>query len=155
VQLVFFDAEEARGDRPFELDGIRGSRQYVEYAGAGRQGSAPLEQIRAMVLFDMVGDCDLRIPLEANSDQGLYALFAGAAAEGANPFEGATGPISDDHLPFLEAGIPALDLIDFDFGPGPTPGAWWHTSEDTLDKVCAESLDAVGEAALAAIPEIR
>jgi Zn-dependent M28 family amino/carboxypeptidase len=155
VQLVFFDAEEARGDRPFELDGTRGSRQYVEYADRGRQGSAPLDQIRAMVLFDMVGDCDLQIPLEANSDEGLHALFADAAVETANPFEGTTGPISDDHLPFLEAGVPAVDLIDFDFGPGPTPGAWWHTPEDTLDKVCPESLDAVGEAALAAIPEIR
>lgn len=158
VQLVFFDAEEARGDRPFELDGIRGSRQYVEYARAGgRQGSVELEQIRAMVLFDMVGDCELEIPLEANSDPGLYGLIAAAAAQpsAANPFQGQSGPISDDHLPFLEAGIPAVDLIDFDFGPGPTPGAYWHTPEDALDKVCPESLGAVGAAGLAAIPEIR
>jgi Iap family predicted aminopeptidase len=157
VQLVFFDAEEARGDRPFELDGTRGSRQYVDYAQAGgAQGSAPLEEIRAMVLFDLVGDCELGIPLEANSDPSLYALFAEAGAElPENPFAGTAGPISDDHLPFIEAGVPAVDLIDFDFGPGPSPGAWWHTPADTLDKVCAESLDAVGEAALTAIPAIR
>jgi len=158
AQLVFFDAEEARGDRPFELDGTRGSRQYVEYARAGgRQGSAPLDQLRAMVLFDLVGDCELEIPLEAGSDPALYGLFANAAANASteNPFQGASGPVGDDHVPFLEAGIPAVDLIDFDFGPGPSPGAYWHTAEDTIDKVCPESLDAVGEAALVAIPGIR
>jgi glutaminyl-peptide cyclotransferase len=152
VALALFDAEEARGDRPFEVDGTRGSRQYVELAASGEQGTPPLGEIEAMVLFDMVGDCDLQIPRELNSDEGLYELFAEAAA-GA-PFQGETGPISDDHVPFLEAGIPAVDLIDFTYGPGGTPGAYWHTTEDTLDKVCPESLDAVGEAALEAIPAI-
>ena len=51
--------------------------------------------------------------------------------------------------------MPAVDLIDFDYGPGPTPGAYWHTPDDTVDHVCAESLNAVGEAALLAIPRIR
>ena len=159
IELVFFDAEEARGDRPFELDGTRGSRQYVKLARRGGTGASPsLAEIRAMVLFDLVGDCELGIPLEASSDPALYELFAQAAQERTGspaPFEGSAGPISDDHIPFREAGIPALDLIDFDFGPGPSPGAYWHTAEDTLDKVCAESLDAVGEAALGAIPRIR
>jgi glutaminyl-peptide cyclotransferase len=159
IRLALFDAEEPRGNRPFDLDGARGSRQYVELARrGGGQGSAPRADIRAMVLFDLVGDCELEIPLEANSDPALYALFAAAAEErtgSPEPFEGRTSAVGDDHLPFVEAGIPALDLIDFDFGPGPSPGAWWHTDRDTLDKVCAESLDAVGEAALRAIPEIR
>jgi glutaminyl-peptide cyclotransferase len=161
IHLAFFDAEEARGDRPFAEDGMRGSRQYVRYARRdGAQGSPPLADIRAMVLFDMVGDCDLEIPREANSDPRLYALFAGAAREldggdSAAPFEGETGPIADDHIPFLEAGVPAVDLIDFEYGPGPSPGAWWHTPEDSLDKVCPESLAAVGEPAVLAIPRIR
>ena len=159
VSFALFDAEEVRGDQPFEVDGTRGSRQYVEYAGdGGHQGSPALDQIRAMVLFDLVGDCDLEIPLEAQSDPALYQLFADAAKANmgdAAPFEGATTPIADDHVPFLQAGVPALDLIDFEYGPGPAPGAYWHTSEDTLDKVCPESLDAVGEAALTAIPQIR
>ena len=159
VQLVAFDAEEARGNRDFDVDGTRGSRQYVADARrGGRDGAVPLQEIRAMVLFDLVGDCDLRIPLEENSDPALYGLFA-EAATGADgdpaPFEGRSFAVGDDHVPFLEAGVPAVDLIDFDFGPGPTPGAYWHTPEDTLDKVCAESLDAVGEAALGAIPRIR
>lgn len=161
VSLALFDAEEARGERPFEVDGARGSRQYVGYAaGGGDQGSPALGEIRAMVLFDLVGDCELEIPREAQSDAVLYELFAAAAAGEASsgspaPFEGSTGPIGDDHIPFRDAGVPALDVIDFDYGPGPPPGAYWHTDDDTLDKVCPESLDAVGEAALTAIPQIR
>lgn len=153
VAIALFDAEEARGQRPFSADGTRGSRQYVDYAATARQGSVPLEEIRAMVLFDMVGDCDLQVPREASSDEALYELFAEAA--GGPPFEGEVGPIEDDHVPFLDAGIPAVDLIDFTFGPGGSPGALWHTSGDDLDAVCPDSLDAVGEAALEAIPRIR
>ena len=84
VDLALFDAEEARGSRPFEFDGARGSRQYVDYARAGGlQGAPALDEIRAMVLFDLVGDCELRIPLEANSDPALYALFADDLRAGA------------------------------------------------------------------------
>jgi Zn-dependent M28 family amino/carboxypeptidase len=148
VQLVFFDAEEAKGDN-FDASGDRGSRQYVKYARTAKQGSAPLDAIKAMVLFDMIGDCDLHVPREANSSKQLYRLFKGA------PFGGQTFPVEDDHTPFLQAGIPSLDLIDFDYGPGPPPGQYWHTPQDTLDKVCPESLDAIGDAALSAIPKIR
>lgn len=153
VAVALFDAEEARDDRRFEVDGLRGSRQYVRYAErGGLQGSPPLDRIRAMVLFDMVGDCDLRIPREANSDPDLYELFSAAAGA---PISGEAAPIADDHVPFLEAGIPAVDLIDFTYGPGPSPGAYWHTDRDTLEKVCPESLAVVGGAALKAIPAIR
>ena len=151
LSVVLFDAEEARGDRVFTEDGTRGSRQFVDYAGEGLQGAPPLEEIEAMVLLDMVGDCDLSAPREANSDPDLYGLFAEA-----DPalFEGETGSIEDDHIPFADAGVPAVDLIDFEFGPGGSPGYWWHTDEDDLDRVCPESLDAVGSAALEAIPRI-
>ncbi len=159
IHLALFDAEEARGDRPFEVDGTRGSRHYMALAQAGgRQGGPPVDDIEAMVLFDMIGDCDLEVPLEASSDPQLFALFANAAMEasgGAAPFIGTTKPISDDHLPFLEAAVPAVALIDFTFGAAQAPGPHWHTPADTLDKVCAESLDAVGEAAVLAIPRIR
>ena len=65
IHLALFDAEEARGTKPFEVDGTRGSRQYVTLAkGGGGQGSPPLDEIQAMVLFDLVGDCDLQVPLE-------------------------------------------------------------------------------------------
>ena len=111
-----------------------------------------------MVLFDMVGDCDLDIPREANSDPGLYRSFADAAEKQPGRTRRrsrARTPVSDDHSPFLEAGIPAVDLIDFDYGPGPTPGAFWHTRQDNLRHVCARSLGAVGGPALAALPAIR
>ena len=159
IAIALFDAEEARGDRPFEEDGTRGSEQYVRYARRAKQGSPPLDSIRAMVLFDLVGDCELDIPREGNSDSGLYDLFESAAAElnGGDPapFGGTASAVSDDHVPFLAEGIPSVDLIDFVFGPGASPGAYWHTTEDTVDKTCPSSLDAVGEAALVAIPKIR
>jgi len=151
LAIALFDGEEARDGRPFDEDGTRGSRQYVESATRGGGGAPPLDAIEAMVLLDMVGDCDLSIPREASSDEGLYGLFAGS-----DPalFDGTRGPIADDHVPFLEAGIPAVDLIDFDYGPGPSPGGWWHTPGDDLGRVCPESLDAVGAAALQALPRI-
>jgi Zn-dependent M28 family amino/carboxypeptidase len=158
IDLVFFDAEEARDDRPFETDGARGSRQYFSYAQPDAvQGSAPVDEIRAMVLFDLVGDCKLGIPREANSDPGLYQLFSDAAEEqpGPSPFAGTGTPVLDDHGPFVRAGIPSVDLIDFTFGPGPTPGSFWHTLQDSLAHVCARSLDAVGETALDVLPRIR
>jgi glutaminyl-peptide cyclotransferase len=148
VNVALFDAEEARGNRSFDRDGTRGSRQYVRLSRhGGRQGTPPLRKIDAMILLDMVGDCDLDVPREANSDPKLYARIAAAGG----PFGGATAPVSDDHTPFLDAGIPAVDLIDFDYGPGPSPGAYWHTTEDNLDHVCADSLRAVGEAVLATL----
>ena len=159
VLFALFDGEEARGNRPFELDGTRGSEQYVRFArkaeanGAPEQGAPALRTIDSMVLFDMVGDCDLEIPREANSNRELYEHIDTAAGEG-SPFGGETGPILDDHIPFAEAGVRAVDLIDFEFGPGPSPGQWWHTTEDTVDKVCPESLDAVGEAVLKALPAV-
>jgi len=159
IRIALFDAEEARGDAPLSVDGTRGSRQYVRYAKRGRDGSPRLGSIRAMVLFDLVGDCDLQVPREEYSSAKLYGLFASAAADLQDgdpaPFSGTTSAIGDDHVPFVEAGVPSLDLIDFTFGPGPTPGAYWHTSEDTIDKVCPSSLGTVGRAALAAVPKIR
>jgi glutaminyl-peptide cyclotransferase len=159
VHIALFDAEEARGDRPFDVDGARGSGQYVRYSQrGGRQGSPPADRIRAMVLFDLVGDCDLQVPRETNSSPELYGLFQDAAESLQDgdpaPFAGVVPPILDDHIPFDEAGIPAVDLIDFTFGPGGSPGAYWHTPQDTLDKVCPESLASVGRAALVALPEI-
>ena len=159
LRLALFDAEEARPGRDFAEDGTRGSRQYVRYAERDRRrmGSPPVDSIEAMVLFDLVGDCELQLPREASSDPELYAAFEEAERErdgDAAPFGGEVPAVSDDHDPFLEAGIPAVDLIDFTYGGDVSPGPYWHTPEDTLDKVCAESLDAVGEAAVRAIPTL-
>ncbi len=161
MDLVLFDAEESPRGTSFNRGGDRGSGQFVRYARrGGAQGAPPLGQIRAMVLFDMVGDCDLHVPREANSDPGLYRLFADSAAArspsgSSAPFTGEAEGTLDDHTPFLQAGVPAADLIDFDYGPGPSPGAWWHTRRDDLSHVCAQSLGEAGAPALAALPAIR
>jgi glutaminyl-peptide cyclotransferase len=161
IDLVLFDAEESPRGTSFQAGGDRGSAQFVRYSRqGGRAGSPRLSEIRAMVLFDMVGDCDLHVPLEANSSSSLYGLFADAAATrsssgSSEPFTGSAQGVLDDHAPFLRAGVPAVDLIDFDYGPGPAPGAWWHTRKDDLSHVCARSLEEVGAPALAALPAIR
>ena len=140
VTLAFFDGEEARPGRSFESDGARGSLQFVRLARKGRQGGPLLAEIRAMYLLDMVGDCHLHVPREQLSDPRLYARLRGPA------FGGAAPPVLDDQQPFTEAGVPAVDLIDFRYGPGPEPGAWWHTPADDLAHVCAGSLGQAGRA---------
>ncbi|MBU2610093.1 MAG: M28 family peptidase [Chloroflexi bacterium] len=134
VWLVFFDAED-NGGLP-GWDWILGSRAFV----AGLK-----YRPQAVVVVDMVGDADLNIHIERTSDPQLtFEIWAQAAALGyENSF--ITIPkynILDDHTPFLEAGIPAALLIDFDY-------PYWHTSADTADKVSAQSLKAVGDTLLA------
>ncbi len=130
VWLVFFDAED-NGQIP-GWDWILGSRTFVEQMTIRPE---------AMILVDMVGDADLRLPLEQNSDPVLQAeIWSQAAALGYEEiFVAETGyRIYDDHLPFIEAGIPAVDIIDLDY-------PYWHTTADTPDKISAASLQAVGE----------
>jgi glutaminyl-peptide cyclotransferase len=133
VWLVFFDAEDNGG-----LDNrqwIMGSRAFVSSLTLIPQ---------AAVIVDMVGDANLNIFEERNSDPVLTAeIWAQAAALGFGRYFIATPKYDmiDDHTPFLEAGIPAVDIIDFDY-------PYWHTSADTIDKVSAQSLKAVGETIL-------
>ena len=129
IWLVFFDAED-NGN----IDGwdwLLGSRAFVE--------EVPV-QPQAVVVLDMIGDADLNIFLEQNSNPTLSAEIWSKAAElGYEDKFIQTRKYSmlDDHTPFLEKGIPAVDIIDFDY-------PYWHTTEDTPDKVSAESLSAVG-----------
>lgn len=135
VVFVLFDGEESpagAGDAQFEQLGLRGSRAAARrYPGAA-----------AMVLLDFVADRDLSIPREANSTPALWEDLRRAAARvGVGcAFPDASRPaISDDHLPFLEAGVPAIDLIDFDF-------ECFHERCDDLSAVSKRSLDASAEA---------
>jgi len=158
IQFVFFDGEEAVVDWS-ETDSTYGSRAFVE----SRQKSGAIAHIRGMVLLDMIGDRDLVIDREGGSTVTLTdAIWKAAASLGYQQhFGNGTQWIEDDHLPFLHAGIPAVDLIDFKYGTnrdrhgdgGPT-NAYWHTTDDTLDKVSAESLKVVGDTVLAALPAI-
>jgi glutaminyl-peptide cyclotransferase len=134
IRFVFFDGEESPRGVPaaaFERRGLRGSKV-----------AAPaFRDARAMVLLDFVGDRSLSIPREGYSRPGLWRkLRAAARRVGAGrvfPNE-LQGSIADDHLPFLREGVPAINLIDFDF-------PCWHRSCDDLTVVSERSLDAVGE----------
>jgi glutaminyl-peptide cyclotransferase len=130
--FVFFDGEESpRGSQDFERDGLRGSR-------VAARGLAHAE---AMLLLDFVGDRDLAIPREAQSNKRLWTkLRAAAKRVGVGRVFPARsqGVVLDDHLPFLQAGVPAIDLIDFDF-------PCFHRRCDDLSVVSERSVDAVGE----------
>ena len=100
--------------------------------------------------IDMIGDADLHVNREANSLRAAPDLFASVlkAAEELGfegSFDGRSLNIIDDHIPLINKGIPAIDLIDFDYGPN---HSYWHTHEDTVDKCSAESLRVIGETVL-------
>jgi Zn-dependent M28 family amino/carboxypeptidase len=98
----------------------------------------------------MIGDRDLELVYEWNSTAWLRDLvWKVSKVLGYEKHFGKTeGAITDDHIPFLRAGIPSLDLIDFDYGPF---NRYWHTERDTLDKLSAESFQVVGEVLLRVI----
>jgi len=145
VWFVFFDGEECMVSYS-ESDGLWGSKHFVESLQAEKKVSS----IQAMVLFDMVGDKNLNVTIPNNSDPSLIQLaFEAARIEGTRTSFSLFGStILDDHQPFLKAGIPAIDLIDFKFGSGHGRNDYWHTSEDTIDKVQPESLSVVGRTGL-------
>jgi Zn-dependent M28 family amino/carboxypeptidase len=130
VWLVFFDAED--NGRIEGWDWILGSREFVK--------NNPI-QPRAVIVVDMIGDADLNIYKERNSNPDLtdeiWEVAKGLGYESKFIPEYKHSML-DDHTPFLEAGIPAVDIIDFDY-------PYWHTVQDTPDKVSAESLQAVGQ----------
>ncbi len=133
VWLVFFDAED-NGRIP-GWDWIMGSQAFV----LALEG-----QPDAVVIVDMIGDADLNIYQEKNSDQVLTQEIwkvAETLGYGDKFMPALKYSMLDDHTPFLRAGIPAVDIIDFDY-------PYWHTVEDTIDKVSARSLQAVGDVVL-------
>ena len=146
IELLFLDGEEATGDWIGD-DHTYGSRHYVE---AARKGGT-LRQVRALILVDMIGDRDLKIRREEASTKWLTDLiWASARRLKLNGvFVDETMRIEDDHVPFLQGGVPAVDIIDFDNIP------WWHTAGDTLDKVSARSMQTVGDVLVDALPRIE
>ena len=143
VELLFLDGEEAVGEWQGS-DHTYGSRYYVQAA----KKAGTLKTIGALVLVDMIGDKDLRIMKEANSTPWLTESVWGAASRlGRREFVGETTTIEDDHLEFLEEGVPAVDIIDLDYPA-------WHRADDTLDKLSAASLQSVGDVVVAALGDI-
>ncbi len=136
IEMVFFDAEDSGGINGWSW--IVGSSYYVDQLNETRR-----DQTHAMVLLDMVGDRDLRLLRERGSTLSIQdAIWETAARLGHDDvFVDSNGaPITDDHRPFLEAGIPAVDIIQH----APFPSTW-HTVQDTPDKCSAESLHVVGD----------
>lgn len=133
VWLVFFDGEEStvawKG-----LDHTYGSRRLAsKWAAEGTTA-----KIRALINLDMIGDRDLHLVYEGNSDPSLRdAVWRLAGDLGYRDiFRYTSGYIEDDHVPFLRVGVRSLNLIDFDYGPG---NSYWHTLDDTMDKLDARS----------------
>jgi glutaminyl-peptide cyclotransferase len=141
--IVFFDGEEARGAWT-STDSLYGSRRMA--ADLARRGQLP----RAVIVADMIGDRSLNIRREASSTPWLTDLVWESARRLGQSlhFLPDASAVEDDHVPFLRAGVPATLLIDFDF-------PWWHTADDTLDKVSARSLQVVGDVLLDALPAIE
>jgi Zn-dependent M28 family amino/carboxypeptidase len=136
LRFVLFDGEEAPDDKAdFYRTGLRGSKAYARR----HRG-----ELRALVLLDFVAGKQLRIPREDGSDIELWARLRRAAKRvgvGAAFPDDPIGEILDDHTPFTRAGVPAIDLIDFDF-------PCWHKTCDDMSAVSARSLDISGEAVL-------
>ena len=140
VMLVWTDAEECRISYG-RHDGFQGSRHLVERFAVKRRA------VKAAVCLDMLGDRNLHITVPGNGTPALRALAVKADAKAGLPqmlsLQDAM-VVGDDHSPFLEAGCPAICVIDFDYGTLPGLNNYWHTPLDTIDKISANSLYAAG-----------
>jgi len=146
IELLFFDGEEAVVDWYRNSDNTYGSRHYVETA----RKAGTLAGLKALVLLDMIGDRNLTIRRDANSTRWLTDIVWGSAARlgyGTFFLDDVT-TIDDDHMPFVRAGVPAVDVIDLDYPA-------WHTAQDDLEHVSARSLQVVGDVVLDALPQIE
>ncbi len=145
VELLFLDGEEAVIDWQ-GTDHTYGSRHYVEVA----KQNGTLAGLKANVLIDMIGDRNLGVRRDGYSTPWLTDIIwnAARAQKLDSYFLAESTRIEDDHLPFLEAGVPSVDIIDLEYEP-------WHTAQDTLEAVSARSLQIVGDVVLAALPHIE
>ena len=153
VWLVFFDGEECV-EKWSPTDSLYGSREMARRLVE----TGEISSIRTMVLLDMIGDRYLTVQRDVGAPAWLVAAIRGAAesiGKGHHFFQTALNP-QDDHVPFREAGVPAIDLIDFLYGADPTEHRnTWHAPGDTLDKISAASLETVGRVTMLSISAIE
>ena len=142
VWLVWLDGEEAF-QQWSATDSVYGSRHLAEKW----QKDGTAKKLKAFLLLDMIGDADLNIERDSNSTPALLQVVEQAATRLGyqSHFFGREIAVADDHQPFAAAGVPVADLIDFEYGYG---NAFWHTPEDTLDKLSPRSLEIVGNVVL-------
>jgi glutaminyl-peptide cyclotransferase len=156
IELALFDGEEAvcrtwdECGRPGAPDNTYGSRHYVDVA----KKTGSLATLKAMILVDMIGDRNLEIKRDGYSTPWLTDAIWDSAKRLKldSSFVPITSQVEDDHLAFLQAGVPSVDIIDLDRYAQQN---LWHTAGDTLDAVSARSLQTVGDVLLAALPLIE
>lgn len=146
--LVFFDGEEAVRNWT-DTDSVYGSRHLETKLAADGE----LSRIKAMILVDMIGDTHLDILRDMNSTPWLtHLVFDTADRLGySRYFLNQKTAIGDDHVPFVNAGVSAVDIIDLDYGPN---GSYWHTAQDTVGHCSAASLTVVGRVVMETLREL-
>jgi Zn-dependent M28 family amino/carboxypeptidase len=149
IYIVFFDGEEAMVHWT-DTDSLYGSRHLA--AKWGQEGA--LSRIKALINIDMIGDKQLDVVNDANSSQSLRDLIWKVAAQhgDAQYFHNDQGGVDDDHMPFANSGVNAVDIIDLNYGPN---NSYWHTAQDTMDKVSAHSLQVIGDVVTATVEQLE
>ncbi len=149
IYIVFFDGEEAVVNWT-ATDSVYGSRHLAgKWAGDGTLG-----RIKALINIDMIGDKDLEINDDEYSSESLREMvwkIADQLGDG-KYFLHNPGGIEDDHKPFIDAGVNAIDIIDLDYGPN---NSYWHTAQDTMDKLNAHSFQVVGDVVVELVKQLE
>jgi hypothetical protein len=155
VWLVWDDAEEAikpdgSGGLPQEMPFMDDSLYGITHVADRWQADGTLKKIKAFLLADMIGDADLNIEHDSNSTPWLEDVIYEAASRlgDQSHFFARTMEVDDDHLPFLKRGVPSADIIDFSYGYN---DVFWHTTQDTVDKLSPKSLEITGSTILETI----
>ena len=147
IYVVFFDGEEAVAHWT-ETDSRYGSR----HLAAQWLADGTLRGLKALINVDMIGDKDLDMVYDGNSSAELRNEVKAIAAKlGYSGSFGFESSIDDDHKPFADLGANVIDLIDLDYGPN---NSYWHTADDTLDKLSAHSFQVVGEITVALVKQL-
>ena len=143
IWLLWDDAEESMKPQWDDKESLYGVRHLAEKW----QADGTLKKVQAFILEDMIGDADLNIDRDSDSTPWLQDfVYAAASRLGDQSFFFArTLPVIDDHMPFVKRGVPSVDLIDFDYGYA---NVFWHTAQDTVDKLSPKSLLIVGQVTL-------
>jgi Zn-dependent M28 family amino/carboxypeptidase len=147
IYLVFFDGEEAVRDWS-DTDSVYGSRHLAQkWTADGTNG-----RLKALINVDMIGDKNIRLLWDKNSVATLREMFWDAADSLGyrQYFPRQGGPIEDDHMPFLNAGVRALDVINFE-----SQNTFWHTPKDTMDKLNAHAFQVVGDVVVKVVGELE